>query len=114
MIDVFGGDGFLTKATNLLGLRGYVLDTKFGSRCDVTQPNVFQNSTTSPLENVSQEGFSPPRQHTSCPSNVISANAAIANLLHRARTLWILEHPCDSWLWDVQRIEALAAQPRTA
>ena len=27
---------------------------------------------------------------------------------------WILEHPCDLWLWDVPNIEALAAQPRTA
>ena len=27
---------------------------------------------------------------------------------------WILEHPCDSWFWDVPKIEALAAQPRTA
>ena len=29
MFDVFGGSGFLTKTTNQLGLRGYVLDTKF-------------------------------------------------------------------------------------
>ena len=31
--------------------------------------------------------FSPPRQHTSCPSKVSSASAAIANLLHRARNM---------------------------
>ena len=35
LLDVFGGSGFLTKATNYLGLRGYVLDTKFGPRFDV-------------------------------------------------------------------------------
>ena len=32
MIAVFGGNDFLTKATNHLGLRGYVLDKKFGLR----------------------------------------------------------------------------------
>ena len=32
MHDVFGGSGFLTRASNHLGLRGYVLDTKFGPR----------------------------------------------------------------------------------
>ena len=41
MIDVFGGSGFLTKVTNQLGLRGYVLDTKLGARYDVTQPIVL-------------------------------------------------------------------------
>ena len=73
VIDVFGGSGFLAKAANHVGLRGYVLDTE-----------------------------------------VISASAAIASLLHRARMPWNLEHPFDSWLWDVPKIEALAAQLRTA
>ena len=36
-VDVFGGPGFLAKASNHLGLRGYVLDTKFGPRYDVTK-----------------------------------------------------------------------------
>ena len=40
-IDVFGGSGSLSLATNHLGLRGNVLDTKFGLQCDVTQPNVL-------------------------------------------------------------------------
>ena len=31
-IDVFGGSGFLSKATDHLGRRGYVLETKFGPR----------------------------------------------------------------------------------
>ena len=38
--NVFSGHGFLTKATHRLGLRGFVLDTKFGPRCDVSQPLV--------------------------------------------------------------------------
>ena len=56
MIDVFGGSGCLTKATNHLGLRGYVLETKFGPRYDVTQ-SLFspELDSTSPLENMSQE-----------------------------------------------------------
>ena len=36
-IDVFGVFGFLSKATNHLGLRGHVLDMKFGPRHGVTQ-----------------------------------------------------------------------------
>ena len=54
--------------------------------------------------------ISPPRQHTSCSSKVFSASFAIANLCHRARTLWVLENPCDSWLWDVPTIKALAGR----
>ena len=27
---------------------------------------------------------------------------------------WILEHPCDSWLWAVPKIQTRAAQLRTA
>ena len=56
----------------------------------------------------------PPRQHASCSSKVISASAAIANLLHRARTPCILEHTCHSWLWDVSKIQTRAAHPRAA
>ena len=37
MLDVFAGSGFITKATNQLGLRGYVLDTKLGPKYDVAQ-----------------------------------------------------------------------------
>ena len=43
-----------------------------------------------------------PRQHAACSPNVISASAAIANLLHRARM------PCDSRLWDVPKIRTFA------
>ena len=32
MLDVCGGLGFLTKATNNLGSRGFVLDTTFGAK----------------------------------------------------------------------------------
>ena len=37
MLDVFGGSGFVAKASNHLVLRGYVLDTKFGSKYGVTK-----------------------------------------------------------------------------
>ena len=35
-------------------------------------------------------------------------------MLHRARMPWILEQPCDPWLWDVPKIHTFASQPRTA
>ena len=55
LIDVFGGSGFLGKATNHLGLRGYVLDTQFGLRYDATQPFFSPDfDKTFPVENVSQ------------------------------------------------------------
>ena len=55
-IDVFGGSGFLFQATNHWGLRGYVLDTKFRPKYDVTQPLFSPEfDKTSPLEIVSQE-----------------------------------------------------------
>ena len=41
MLDVFGGARFLARTTNHLGLRGCVLDTKFGPRYDVTKPLVL-------------------------------------------------------------------------
>ena len=41
LLDMFGGSGFLSKATNHLGLRGYVLDTKVGPRYEVTKPLVL-------------------------------------------------------------------------
>ena len=41
MLDLFGGLGFLAKGSNHLELRGYVLDTKFGPRQDVTKPLVL-------------------------------------------------------------------------
>ena len=56
MVDVFGGNAFLTKARNRLGLRGYVLDTNFGPRYDVSKPLVSAEiDRTSPLKDVSQE-----------------------------------------------------------
>ena len=58
--------------------------------------------------------ISPPRQRAPCSPKDISASAAIAELLHCARRPWILEHPCESWLWDVPKIRTLAAQLRTA
>ena len=40
-VDVFGGSGFLAKTTKHLDLRGYVFDTKFGPKYDVTKPLVL-------------------------------------------------------------------------
>ena len=54
--------------------------------------------------------ISPPRLHTSCSSKVISVTASIASLLHRVRTPWILEDPCDSCVWEVPKIQTLAAR----
>ena len=55
MADVFGGFGYLTKAIKHWGLRGCVLDTKFGLRYDVTQPLFSPEfDKTFPLETVSQ------------------------------------------------------------
>ena len=94
-----------------MGLRGHVLDTNFGARYGVTRPLALTRirKDVSPGKCVAAM-ILPPRLQTSCSSQVSSASASIANLLNP----WILEHPCNSWLWDVPKIEALAAQPRTA
>ena len=56
VLGVFGRNDFLTKATTRFGLRGHVLDTKFGARYDVTHPLVLTEfDRTSPAKNVSQE-----------------------------------------------------------
>ena len=74
----------------------------------MTQPNVLSSIRQDVSAGKCVAGMiSPPRQLSSCSSKVVSATAAIANLLHRARTPWILEHPCDSWLWDVQKSKLL-------
>ena len=41
VLDVFGGSRFLTKATNQIVLRGYVLDTKFCPAYYVPKPLVL-------------------------------------------------------------------------
>ena len=112
MLDVFGGFGFVEKTTNSVGLRGYVLDTKFGPKYDATKPLVLSRirQDVSTGKRVAAM-ISPPRQHSSCSSKVLSASAA---LLQHAHTPWILEHTCDSWFWEVPKIQTLAAQPRTA
>ena len=88
---MLGGLGFLAKASYHLGLRGCVLGTKLEARYDETKPLVL----TRIRQDVSAGKcvaamISPPRQHTSCSSQVVSGSAAIANLLHRARMPWIL------------------------
>ena len=110
MLDVFGGSGFVAKATSHLGLRGYVFDTKFGPKYDVTQ----HRTLTRIRQNVSARKcvagmISLPRLHTSCSSTVISATASTASLLHRNRTPWILENSRASWLWEVPKIQTLVS-----
>ena len=109
-----GGYGFLTHATDHLGLHGCVLDTKFGTRYDVREPLALARIRQDVSAGKCVTGMiPPPRQDTSYSPKVISASAAIANLLHRARMPWILEHLCDSWLWYTPKIQSLSAQPRT-
>ena len=106
MLDVFGGPGFLAKASNYLGLLGYVLDTKFGRRYGVTSLLVLTRIRQDVSAWKCVGGLiSPPRRHTACSPKIISGSAAIANLIHRARMLW---------LWDVPKIKTLEAQRRTA
>ena len=87
LFDVFGGSGFVAITTIIWFLRGYVLDTKFGTKYDVTQPLVLAGIRQDVSAGECVAGMiSPPRQHTSCSSKVIiSASASIANLLQRAR-----------------------------
>ena len=87
-----------------------MLDTEFGPRYDATQPLVL----TRVRQDVSAGNcvaamISPPRQRASCSPTVISASAATANLRHRVRVPWILEHPCDSWFCDVAKIQTRSA-----
>ena len=69
MLDVFGGSGILTKVTCHLGLLGYVLNTKFGSRYDVTK--LFDGQCVAGM-------ISPPLHHTGCHPKVMGASAPIA------------------------------------
>ena len=105
--DVFGGSGFLTKATNHVGLRGFVLDTTFGPRYDVTQLLVLTRIRQDVSAGTCVAGMiSPPRQRASCSPKVITACAVIANLLHLA---------CRAFCFmDRAEIQTLEAQPRTA
>ena len=115
LFDVFSGSGFLATTAHHLGLRGHLLDTKFGPRYAVTMLLVLTRIRQDVSAGKCFAGMiSRPRQHTSCSCQVISATASVTNLLHRARMPWILEHPCDSCLWSVPKIQALAAQLRTA
>ena len=91
IFEVFDGSGFLTKATKQLGVRGHMLDTKFGVRCDVTQPFVLTRIRHDVSAGKCVAGMiSPPLQDTSFFSKVESSSAAIANVLHRAHMPWML------------------------
>ena len=86
-------------------------DAKFGSRYDGTNfPCSHPNSTG----RFRWKKCRLPLQHTSCSHKVLPASIAIANSLHRARMTWIVEHPRESWLWDVPKIQALETQLRAA
>ena len=87
-----------------------------GPRYDVTKPLVLTRIRRDASAGKCVERMiSPPRPHIACIPKVISASAAIANLLHRARMPRIQEHPCDSWLWDVPKNRtSCGRQPRTA
>ena len=98
MLDVFGGPGFLAKASNHMGLRGYVLDTKCGPRYDVTSLSP-EFDKTSPLEMSRRNDFTSTTTHFVVLQSYF-LHPAIANLLQRAGM------PCE--------IHTLAAQPRTA
>ena len=78
---MFGGSGFLSLVTNHLVLRGHVLGTKFGARCDVTKPLVLTRIRQDVSAGKCVAGMiSPPRLDTSCSSKVISASAALRKL----------------------------------
>ena len=98
-----------SKATNHLGLRGHVLDMKFGSQawrdtapCSLFSPE-FDNDFTHFHDNTL-------RAFPKLSLPVLPSPTGF----FVPRTPWILEHPSESWLWAVPKIEALAAQVRTA
>ena len=89
MVDVFGRNDALTKATHWLGLRGHVLVAKVGPSWDVSW--IIRQDVSA--EKCVAGMVSPPLQHASSSSKVISASSAIANLLGspcRRRTLFLV------------------------
>ena len=67
MPDVIGGSGFLAEAANRLGLRGYVLDTEFGPRYDVTKSLVRTRTRQDVSAGKCVAGMiSPPRWSCAC------------------------------------------------
>ena len=96
------------QAPNHLGLCGCVLDTKFGRRYDVTKPLVllrWKMCRSNDFTSTTAHLVLSPCHFSQCFNRY---------WLHRARKPWILEHPCESWLWDVPNIQILVAQPRTS
>ena len=103
----------MSIATNHLGSRGYVLDTKLATISTTRSPCSCQNSTRhlrwKSVAAVHFRHCTPRAVPKLCPPML-----PLLTCLHRARMTWILEHPCDSWLWDVPKLQTLATQPRTA
>ena len=93
LLDMFGGSGFLSKATNDLGLRGYVLDTKVGPRYEVIKPLVLARvrQDVSAGKCVAAV-ISSPRLHTSWSSQVISVISANAsNAVDSGTSVWFVD-----------------------
>ena len=115
MLDVFGGSGFLEKTSDHLVLRGYVLRSEVWVQVRRDEFPLFSPKFDDVSAGKSVGGMiSLPLQHTSCSHKVLLASTAIANSLRRARMTRIVEHPRESWLWDVRKIQALATQLRAA
>ena len=110
--DYFVAAKLFKTATGALGLSGLTMYQARHSSASIERVRKIQQDVSAGKCVAGM--MSPPRQHASRSPKVISACVAIANLLHRARMPWILEHPRDSRLWDVPKIQALAVQPRTA
>ena len=72
LIDVFGGNGSLSKATNHWGLRGDVLDTKFGLKYDVTTARLHWKHMSNQRQKQRQERRQRRRSHR--PSRAGSRN----------------------------------------
>ena len=109
LLDMFGGAGFLSKATNDLGLRGYVLDTTFGTKYEVTKPLVltwFRQDV--PAGKCVAAVVSPPRPHTSCSSQKNEKRKSLnflvfSNFLNFVSSLPLPSSPC--WLGGLQKKE---------
>ena len=105
----------MAKVSNHLGLRGYVLDTKFGTRCDVTINLILTRFRQCVSAQRVAAMISLLRRHTPGSSQVLSAKC-----LHMLTCFILLT--CFG-LWNSQvirgfgtyrKILTLAPQPRTA
>ena len=116
MFDVFDGPGVVGKATINLGLRGCVPDTKCGPRYDETEPLVLARIGL----DVSAGKCDAKNDVTSTTTNFVlsqsysrqSGDVKICFIVLACLGFW--NKRLESWLWDVTKIQTLAAQTRTA